>query len=148
MKILKKKISPGHNCKALIKVRDPLPTETGDKALLMKLDLSHKQSRIIGIAEVANLPTRPEIHSAKIKKGNIQEKTANDRYIVSGLFGTKEAAQHVAQEHRKVFAASSKIKGTIVERYGGEGDVLVSFEGVPDLSEEVYYYRLRRTRID
>lgn len=148
MKILEKKISPGHNCKALIKVRDSLPVETGDKALLMKLDLSHKQSRIIGIAEVANLPTSPEIHSVKIKKGHIQKKTDNDRYIVSGLFGTKEAAQHVAQEHKKVFAPSSKIKGTIEERYGDEGGVVVRFEGAPDLSEEVYYYRLRRTKID
>jgi len=148
MKILEKKISPGHHCKALIKARDPLPVEKGDKALLMKLDLSHKQSRIIGIAEVTNLPTSPEIHSAKIKKGHIQKKTDNDRYIVSELFGTKEAAQHVAQEHKKVFAQSSKIKGTIVERYGDEGDVVVRFEGAPDLSEEVYYYRLRRTKID
>ncbi len=148
MKILQKKISPGHSCKALIKIRDPLPVETGDKVLLMKLDLSHKQSRIIGIAEVINLPRSPEIYSAKIKKGYVQKKTDDGFYVASGLFGTKEAAQHVAQEHKKVFAASSKIKGMIVKRYGDEGDVLVNFESPPNLSEEVYYYRLRRTRID
>lgn len=148
MKILKKKISPGHCCKALIKIRDLLPVEKGDKALLMKLDLSPKESRIIGVSEVTDLPKSPEIYSAKVKKGHVQRRTDNGRYAVSGLFGTKEAAQHVAQEHKEVFATSSKIKGTIVERYGGEGDVLVSFEGAPDLSEEVYYYRLRRTRID
>jgi len=148
IRILNEKISPGHCCKVLIKMRDSLPVETGDKALLMKLDLSHKESRIIGVAKVANLPRSPEINSAKIKKGYVQKKTNNGLYIVSGLFGTKEAAQHVAQKRKKVFATSSKIKGTIVKRYGDEGDVLVSFENAPDLSEEVYYYRLRRTRID
>lgn len=148
MRILKEKISPGQSCKALIKTRDPLPVETGDKALLMKLDLSPKQSRIIGVAKVANLPRTPDIYSAKIKKGYVKKKTEDGRYIVSGLFGTKEAAQHVAQEHKKVVVASSKIKGTIVERYSDEGEVLVNFEKPPDLSEEVYYYKLRRIRID
>ena len=148
MTILKKKVAPGHSCKALIKMQDPLPVETGDKALLMKLDLSPKQSRIIGVAEVANLPRSPEVHSAIIKRGYVKKKIHNGLYIVSGLFGTEGAAQHVAQEHKKVFVALSKTKGTIVKRYGNEGDVLVNFESPPNLSEEVYYYRLRRTKID
>jgi ribosomal protein L35AE/L33A len=78
----------------------------------------------------------------------IKKKTDNGSFIVSGLFGTKEAAQHVAQEHKKVLVASSKIKGTIVEQYGDEGEVLVNFEKPPDLSEKVYYYKLRKIKID
>ncbi len=148
MKILKKNVAPGQNCKALIKTQKPLPIEKGDKVLLMKLDLPPKRSRIIGVAEVVNLPTSSEIYSAKIKRGYVQKKIENSVHVVSGLFGTKEAAQHVAKEHKKVLSASSKIKGTILEQYGDEGDVLVSFENSPHLSEEVYYYRLRRTRID
>jgi selenocysteine-specific translation elongation factor len=148
MRILKKKIALRQGCKALIRIRDPLPVETGDKVLLMKLDLSPKQSRIIGVAEVANLPRSPEIYSAKIKKGYVRKRTNNGLCIISGLFGTKEAARHVARERKNVFAASSKAKGTIVKRYGDEGDVLVNFESPPDLSEEVYYYKLRRARID
>jgi len=148
MRILAEKISPGQSCKALIKTRDSLPVEIEDKALIMKLDLSPKQSRIIGVAKVANLPKTPDIYSAKIKKGYIKEKTNSGSYIVSGLFGTKEAAQHVAQEHKKVLVASSKIKGTIIERYGDSGEVLVNFEKPPDLSEKVYYYKLRRIKID
>ncbi len=148
MKILKKNVAPGQSCKALIKTQKPLPIEKGDKVLLMKLDLPPKRSRIIGVAEVANLPTSSEIYSAKIKRGYVRKKIDNSLHIVSGLFGTKEAAQHVAKEHKKVLSASSKTKGTILEQYGDEGDVLVSFENPPHLSEEVYYYRLRRTRID
>jgi selenocysteine-specific elongation factor len=148
MRILKKKVAPGQGCRALIKIRDLLPVETGDKALLMKLDLSPKQSRIIGVAEVADLPTSPKIYSAKIRRGYVQEKTYNGLYIVSGLFATEGAAQHVAEEHKKVFAALSKTRGTIIKRYGNKGDVLVNFESPPDLSEEVYYYRLRGARID
>ena len=148
MKILKKTISPGGTCKAFIKLRRPLPVEIGDKALLAKLDLSHKRSRIIGAAEVENLPGSPEIYAAKIKRGYIQQKADSGLHIVSGLFATKEAAQHVAQKRGRVFAASSKINGTVIEPYGNGGDVLVNFQSPPDLSEEVHYYRLRRARID
>jgi selenocysteine-specific elongation factor len=148
MRIQKKRIAPSQRCNALIKTRDSLPVEIGDNVLLMKLDLSHKQSRIIGVAEIIDLPSSPEIYSARIKKGHVQRKTDNDLYVVSGLFGTKGAAQHVVKEHKRVFAASSNTKGMVVKRYGDEGDILVNFEGSPDLSEEVHYYRLRRTRID
>lgn len=148
LRIKMSKITPNIDSKALIKTRQPLPLEVGDRLLLAKLDQPHQHSRIIGLAEVTNLQTSPEIHSAKIKKGQVKKKTAKGLYVVSGLFGTKEAAQHVAEKKRKVYAPSSKITGIIQKDYEENGDVLVKFEDAPDLLEEIHYYRLRSLKID
>ena len=148
LRIKMSKITANIDSKALMKTRQPLPLEVGDRLLLAKLDQPHQHSRIIGLAEVTDLQTSPEIHSAKIKKGQVKKKTAKGLYVVSGLFGTKEAAQHVAEKHRKVYAVSSKITGIIQKDYEENGDVLVKFEDAPDLLEEIHYYRLRSLKID
>lgn len=148
MKILRKSVSPGSRCMALINMQQALPVEVGDKVLLVKLDLPHERSRIVGVAKIAALPRQPEIYAAKIKKGIVQKKTHDGLYVVSGLFKTKEAAQHVAEKRRKLFAAESKAKATVVRNHGDEGDVIASFETSPILSEDVYYYRLRRVKVD
>ena len=148
LRIKMSKITANIDSKALMKTRQPLPLEVGDRLLLAKLDQPHQHSRIIGLAEVTNLQTSPEIHSAKIKKGQVKKKTAKGLYVVSGLFGTKEAAQHVAEKKRKVYAPSSKITGIIQKDYEENGDVLVKFEDDPDLLEEIHYYRLRSLKID
>ncbi len=148
MKIVKKNVSPGSSCKVLIKMQKALPVEIGDKALLAKLDLPHERSRIVGIAKITALPRNPELYAAKIKKGTVKKKTPDGFYIVSDLFITKEAAQHVAKKRRKLITAESKAKGTVLQHHGDEGDVIVDFETSPIISEEVYYYRLRRVRID
>ena len=84
----------------------------------------------------------------QIKKGTVKKKTPDGFYIVSELFITKEAAQHVAKKRRKLITAESKAKGTVLQHHGDEGDVLVDFETSPIISEEVYYYRLRSVRIE
>lgn len=144
-KVLKEKVDPGSVCQALIKLERPTPVEVGDKALLMKLDLPPRHFRIIGLAEVVNLPEAvPEIYSAKVKQGVINKKTSENLYVVSGLFHTKVAAQHMVGN--KVVTAS-KIKGTIVSSHGDKGEVLVKFENSPSISEKVYYYKLRSAKI-
>lgn len=148
MKILMKNVSPGSRCMALIKMQQALPVEVGDKALLVKLDLPRERSRIVGVAKIAALPEQPAVYAAKIKKGIVQKKTHDGLYVVSGLFRTKEAAQHVAEKRRKLFAAESKAKATVVRNHGDEGDIIASFETSPVLSEDVYYYRLRRVHVD
>lgn len=147
-KILKRFITPGRHCKAFIKIKPPLPVEVGDKALLIKLDLSPKRSRIVGVADVKSLPETPEIYAAKIKRGHVQRKTQTGHFLVSGLFRTKNAAKHVSDEKRKIYASKTKVKGTIVEPSGNRGDVLVEFESPPEISEEALYYRLKRIKLD
>ena len=144
-RVLKKKVDSGSVCQALIKLERPTPVEVGDKALLMKLDLPPRQFRIIGLAEVINVPEAvPEIYSAKVKQGTISKKTSENLYVISGLFQTKVASQHMVGN--KVVTAS-KIKGTIVSSYDDKGEVLVKFENPPSLSEKVYYYKLRSAKI-
>lgn len=147
-KILKRVISPGERCKAFIKIKRPIPVEVGDKVLLIKLDLSPKSSRIIGVADVKSLPETTEIHAARIKRGQVQRKTKTGHFMVSRLFETKSAAKHVSNEKRQIYASKTKVKGTIVEPYGNMGDVLVDFESPPEISEEVFYYRLKRIKLD
>jgi len=131
---------------ALLQLDKPIPVEVGDKALLMKLDLPPKQTRVIGLAEIVNLPeTAPELHTAKVRQGFVSEKRAQDLYLVSGLFQTKEAAQHVVGN--SVITGGSKIKGTIVDAHDEKGTVFVKFEGSPSLQEKVFYYKLRSVRI-
>ncbi|UCD96127.1 MAG: selenocysteine-specific translation elongation factor [Candidatus Bathyarchaeota archaeon] len=142
------KIDSNIDCSALIKTREPLALEVGDRLLLAKLDQPHQCNRIVGIAEVTSLQASPEIHSAKIKKGQVKKKTAKDLYAVSGLFRTKQAAEHVAEKQRKVYAVSTKTTGIIQKEYGEDGDVLVKFKDAPKEHEEVHYYRLRRIKID
>lgn len=144
-KILKNKVDPGSVCQALIQLDRSVPVEVGDKALLMRLDLPPRQSRIIGVAEVINLPEAvPEIYSAKVKQGVITKKTSDDLYEVSELLQTKVSAQYLVG-HKVVTA--SQTKGTIVSSYGEKGDVLVKFADPPNMSEKVYYYKLRRAKI-
>jgi len=42
---------------------------------------------------------------------------------------------------------ASKIRGTIVNSYGDKGEVIVKFENPPNISEKVYYYKLRSAHI-
>jgi selenocysteine-specific elongation factor len=147
MKIVKKNILPGNKCNAIVKLQRPLPVEIDDKALLVKLDLPHNHSRVIGIARIAALPRNVELYSARVKKGTI-EKKLHEGYLITGLFKTKEAAEYVAKNRRKLFAATSKATATIINYSGDEGDVIASFKEPPTLSEEVHYYRLRKIRVD
>jgi selenocysteine-specific elongation factor len=148
LRIKLSKIASNVDCSALIKTQEPLALEVGDRLLLAKLDQPHQRNRIVGIAEVTSLQANPEIHSAKIKKGQVGKKTAKGLYLVSGLFGTKQAAEHVAEKKRKVYAVSTKTTGIIQQEYGEDGDVLVKFKDAPLEQEEVHYYRLRRIKID
>jgi selenocysteine-specific translation elongation factor len=148
LRIKMSKITSKIDCSALIKTREPLALEVGDRLLLAKLDQPHQHNRIVGIAEVTSLQASPEIHSAKIKKGHVKKKTAKNLYVVSGLFGTKEAAEHVAEKQRKVYAVTAKTTGIIQKEYGEDGDVLVKFKDAPGKNGEVHYYRLRRIKID
>lgn len=144
-KVLKKKVAPGSVCQALIKLERSIPVEVGDKALLMKLDLPPRQFRIIGLAEVINLAeVIPEIYSAKVKQGIISKRTPESLYIVSGLFQTKVATQHVLGS---TVLTASKTKGKIVGSYGDKGEALVKFENSPSISEKVYYYKLKGAKI-
>lgn len=143
-KVLKKRVDQGTASQALITLEKPTPVEKGDKALIMKIDLSPKQVRVIGLAEVINLPEKPpKLYSAKIKYGSIREKTSDSLYVVSGLFQTKIASQHMVGKN---VVSSSKIKGTIVSAHGNSGDVLVKFERPPNTSEKVYYYKLKTAK--
>jgi selenocysteine-specific elongation factor len=145
-KVLKERIDPGSSCRVLIKLEHPVLLEVGDKALLMKLDLPPKQFRVIGLAEIASLPeTLPELYSAKVKKGIVGQKTSEGLYVISGFFQTKAAAETASSNN---VMTVSKTKGTIMSPYGEEGDVLTRFERPPNPSEKVYYYRLRRAKID
>jgi selenocysteine-specific elongation factor len=144
-KVLKEKVDSGAVCEALIRLEKPIPVEIGEKALLMKLDLPPKEVRVIGVAEVIDLPEKvPEMYSAKIKQGIVNQKTAENLYVVSGLFQTKVATQQVLG---KDVITASKIKGTIAESYGDKGDVTVKFQKPPSTSEKVYYYKLRSAKI-
>ncbi len=144
-KVLKKKADPGTVCQVMIQLEKLIPVEVGEKALLMKLDLPPKQFRVIGLAEINDLPeTVPEVYSAKAKVGFISKKASEDLYIVSGLFPTEMAAQHALESN---VVSASKIKGTITSRYGEKGEVLVKFESPPDIFERIYYYKLRRAKI-
>ncbi len=144
-KVLKEKVDPGTLCYALIQLEKPVSVEVGDKALLMKLDLPPKQFRVIGLAEAVDLlEVAPEMYSAKVKLGFINQKASEDRWVVSGLFQTKMAAQQVIGNN---VLTASKIKGTIVSQHGEKGEVLVRFESPPKISEKVYYYRLRSVKI-
>ena len=147
MKIAKKNVLPGNMCNAIIKLQQPLPVEIGDKALLVKLDLPHNRSRVIGVAKTTALPKKIELYSTKIKKGSVQKKL-HEGYLITGLFKTKEAAQHVAKNHRRLFATNSKRTATIVNHSGDKGDVIANFEEPPILLEEVHYYRMRKIRVD
>lgn len=145
VRVLKNKVDPGSVSQAFLQLDKPVPVEVGDKALLMKLDLPPKQSRVIGLADIISLPeTAPELYSAKVKQGFISKKTSEDLHVVSGLFQTREAAQHVSGNS---VLTASKIKGTIVSPYDEKGAVLVKFENPPNVSEKVYYYKLRSVRI-
>jgi len=145
-KVLRRKIDPGTVCQAIIQLESPVSVEDGDKALLMKLDLPPKQFRIVGLAEVVSIPEAvPEMYYAKVKQGIVGKKTSDDLHVVSGLFQTKEAVQHVLSGD---VITASKIKGTIVDSYGDKGDVLVKFETSPaNIAEKVYYYKLRSAKI-
>jgi len=144
-KILKKSVEPGSTCSALIKLDEPAPVEVGDKALLMKLDLPPKRSRVIGAADVTGLPeSAPEIYTAKVKKGTVSERAQDGAYIVTGLFSSKEAAQSLIGES---VITASKIKGTIASSHGDKGDTLVNFKELPKLMENVYWYKLRKITI-
>ncbi len=144
-KVLRKKVDAGSSSEALVKLDKPIPVEIGDKALLMKLDLPPKQFRIVGLADVITiLGAIPELRSAKVKQGFVGQKTSENLYVVSGLFQTKVASQHVIGNN---VLTASKTKGTIVSSYGEKGDVLVNFEKPPEPSEKVYYYKLRIAKI-
>jgi selenocysteine-specific elongation factor len=145
VKVLKKTVEPGSSTEALMKLDKPVPVEIGDKALLMKLDLPPKQFRIVGLAEVINIPVAfPEMRSAKVKQGFVGEKTPENLFVVSGLFQTIAASQHVIGHN---VLTASRTKGTIVSSFGDQGDVLVNFEKPPSVSEKVYYYKLRIAKI-
>jgi selenocysteine-specific elongation factor len=144
-RILKEKIAAGSVCQALIQLEKPLPVEEGDKALLMKLDLPPKQSRVIGLAEVTSLPEGfPEMYSAKVRQGIVNQKASDELHVVSGLFHMEIAARQTLGEN---VLTASKIKGTIMNPHGDKGDVLVKFENTPGISEKVFYYKLRRAKI-
>jgi selenocysteine-specific elongation factor len=144
-KVIREKVDSGSVSQALIQLEKPIPAEVGDKALLMKLDLPPKQFRVIGLAQVTDLPeVLPEMYSAKARQGIVNEKASDDLYAVSGLFQTAIAAQHVSSTN---VITATKIKGTIVGPYGDKGEVLVRFENPPSISEKVYYYKLRNARI-
>jgi len=144
-RVLKEKVDPGTTCNALIQLEKPVSVEVGDKALLMKLDLPPKQFRVVGLAEVTNLfELIPEVYSAKVKTGFINKKTVDDLYVVSGLFQTKIATQ---QALGSSVLTASKIKGTIVRPYDEKGEVFIKFEFPPNMSEKVYYYKLRSVKI-
>ena len=143
-KIIKKTLGFKSVGNVLIKLQRPIVVEVGDKAILMKLDLPPRQFRIIGLADVVNLPeTIPEIYSAKLKEGVVSKQISGNVYVVSGLF-TKEGAPHVVGEN---VVTASRTKGTVVDPYGDKGDVLVAFQTPPRVLENAYWHRLRKVKI-
>ena len=144
-RVLKDKVESGITCNALVVLERPLAVEVGDKALLMKLDMPPKRSRVIGLGEVVDLPGDDvEAYSAKVKVGFVEKQAPEGLWVVSGLFQTELAAgQAVGSE----VASASKTRGVISGTTGDKGEVTVKFAGTPVVSEKVYFYRLRRMSI-
>lgn len=145
IKVIKKKIDPSTETKALLKFDKPTPVEVGDKVLLMKIDLPPKEFRVIGVADVTRLLEKaPKIYSVKVRKGRIRDRALDGTYIVSGLFSSQEAVKHLIGSN---VVTASQINGTIRAPYGNKGDFKASFDGIPREDERVLYYKLREAKI-
>lgn len=145
VRVLKEKVEPGSTINALIILEKPVTVEIGEKALLIKMDLPPKQSRVMGLAEIINFfDTPPEMYIIKMKTGFISHKVTEDTYVVSGLFKSSDAVQHVLGNN---VVTTSKIKGTILNAHDEKGGTLVKFETPPSMNEKVYFYKLRRAKI-
>lgn len=144
-RVLRDNVKSGAVCNALVVLERALPVEVGDKALLMKLDLPPKQSRVIGLGEVVGLPGADvEVYSAKVKVGFVEKQAAEGRWVVSGLFQSRVAAEQAVGGE---VASASKVKGVVFGAVGESGEVLVKFEKAPAVSDKVYFYRLRRASV-
>jgi len=144
-RVLREKVESGAVCNALVVLERALPVEVGDKALLMKLDLPPKQSRVIGLGEIVGLlGADVEVYSAKVKVGFVEKQEAEGRWVVSGLFQSRVAAEHAVGGE---VASASKVKGVVLGAEGERGEVLVKFEKALAVSDKVYFYRLRRASV-
>lgn len=144
-RVLRNRVEPGAVCNALFVLERALSVEVGDKALLMKLDLPPKQFRIIGLGEVAGLfEADVEVYSAKIKVGLMEKQAADGRWVVSGLFRSKVAAEQAVGGE---LVSASKVKGVVSGAVGETGEVLAKFEKTLAATEKVYFYRLRRASV-
>jgi selenocysteine-specific elongation factor len=143
--VLMDKVESGAVCNALVVLERALPVEVGDKALLMKLDLPPKQSRVIGLGEIVGLPGPDvKVYSAKVKVGFVEKQAEEGRWVVSGLFKSRVAAEQAVGGE---VASASKAKGTVFGAVGESGEVLVNFERAPAVSDKVYFCRLRRASV-
>jgi len=144
-KIIKKKVDPSTKTKALLKLNKPIPAEVGDKVLLMKIDLPPKEFRIIGVGDVTGLLEQaPDVYSARVRQGRIRGETRDGMHIVSGVFSSREAVEHMIGKN---VVTASRVKGTIRGPVGDFGDFKASFEGSPHETERVLYYKLRDAKI-
>jgi len=144
-KVINKKLDPSSKTKALLKLSKPVPAELGDKVLLMKIDLPPKEFRVIGVGDVTGLLEQaPDVYSARVRQGRIRGETRDGMHIVSGVFSSREAVEHLVG--RNVVTAS-RVKGTIRAPVGDSGDFKASFEGTPHETERVLYYKLRDVKI-
>jgi selenocysteine-specific elongation factor len=144
-RVLRDKVESGAVCNALVILERALPVEAGDKALLMKLDLPPKQFRVIGLGEIVGLPKADvEVYSARVKMGFVEKQAAEGQWVVTGLFQSRVASEHAVGGE---VASASKVKGVVSGVAGENGEVLVKFEKAPQVSEKVYFYRLRRASV-